>query len=62
MFRFEKAGCLFRKMGRQRESLARKWIRQFFLEAVETQQLEGELRDRAEALAWIKKKYPLGEA
>ncbi len=32
------------------------------LEAVETQQLEGELRDRAEALAWIKKKYPLGEA
>ncbi len=49
-------------MGRQRESLARKWIRQFFLEAVETQQLEGELRDRAEALAWIKKKYPLGEA
>jgi poly(A) polymerase len=32
------------------------------LEAVETQQLEGELRDRDEALAWIKKKYPLGEA
>ena len=32
------------------------------LEAVETQQLEGELRDRADALAWIKKKYPLGEA
>ena len=32
------------------------------LEAVETQQLEGSLRDRAEALAWIKKKYPLGEA
>jgi poly(A) polymerase len=32
------------------------------LEAVETQQLEGELRDRAEALAWIKKQYPLGEA
>ena len=32
------------------------------LEAVETQQLEGELRDRAEALAWIKKQYPLGGA
>ncbi len=32
------------------------------LEAVETQQLEGDLRDREEALAWIKKKYPLGQA
>jgi len=31
------------------------------LDAVETQQLEGELSDRDEALAWIKKKYPLGE-
>ena len=31
------------------------------LEAVETQQLEGELSDRDEALAWVKKKYPLGE-
>ena len=31
------------------------------LEAVETRQLEGVLRDRAEALAWIKKKYPSGE-
>ena len=30
------------------------------LEAVETLQLEGELGDRAEALAWIKEKYPLG--
>jgi tRNA nucleotidyltransferase/poly(A) polymerase len=27
------------------------------LEAVETQQLEGALRDRAEALAWVKEKY-----
>ena len=32
------------------------------LESVETRQLEGELRDREEALAWIKRKYPLGEA
>ncbi|MEO6970516.1 MAG: CCA tRNA nucleotidyltransferase [Chthoniobacterales bacterium] len=32
------------------------------LEAVETQQLEGTLRDREEALAWIKRKYPLGHA
>ena len=32
------------------------------LEAVETQQLEGELRDREEALAWVKRKYPLGQA
>ncbi len=32
------------------------------LEAVETRQLEGTLRDREEALAWIKRKYPLGEA
>ncbi|MGH8095410.1 MAG: CCA tRNA nucleotidyltransferase [Chthoniobacterales bacterium] len=32
------------------------------LEAVETRQLEGELRDRAEALAWIKEKYPPGQA
>ena len=31
------------------------------LEAVETKQLEGELRDRAEALAYIKEKYPLGD-
>jgi tRNA nucleotidyltransferase/poly(A) polymerase len=31
------------------------------LDAVETQQLEGELSDRDAALAWIKKKYPLGE-
>ena len=31
------------------------------LDAVETQQLEGELSDRAEALAWVEKKYPLGE-
>ncbi len=31
------------------------------LEAVETQQLEGTLRDRAGALAWIKERYP-GEA
>lgn len=31
------------------------------LDAVETQQLEGELCDRDEALAWVKKKYPLGE-
>ncbi|MBA2435944.1 MAG: CCA tRNA nucleotidyltransferase [Chthoniobacterales bacterium] len=32
------------------------------LEAVETRQLEGELRDRDEALSWVKRKYPLGEA
>ncbi len=32
------------------------------LEAVETMQLEGDLRDRDEALAWVKKKYPPGEA
>jgi poly(A) polymerase len=31
------------------------------LDAVETQQLEGELSDHDEAVAWIKKKYPLGE-
>jgi poly(A) polymerase len=30
------------------------------LEAVETRQLEGALRDRAEALAWVKKEYSLG--
>ncbi|HSP44679.1 MAG TPA: CCA tRNA nucleotidyltransferase [Chthoniobacterales bacterium] len=30
------------------------------LEAVETQQLEGALRDREEALAWVKKEYSLG--
>ena len=30
------------------------------LEEVETQQLEGALRSREEALAWIKKKYPSG--
>jgi poly(A) polymerase len=30
------------------------------LEAVETQQLEGALRDREEALAWVRKEYPLG--
>jgi tRNA nucleotidyltransferase/poly(A) polymerase len=29
------------------------------LEAVETRQLEGGLRDRAEALAWVKKEYSL---
>jgi len=32
------------------------------LDAVETRQLEGELSNRDEALAWIKEKYPLGEA
>jgi tRNA nucleotidyltransferase/poly(A) polymerase len=31
------------------------------LEAVETQQLEGELREREEALAWVMKEYSLGE-
>jgi tRNA nucleotidyltransferase/poly(A) polymerase len=31
------------------------------LEAVETQQLEGELRAREEALAWVMKEYSLGE-
>ena len=30
------------------------------LEAVETRQLEGTLRDREEALAWVKAEYPLG--
>ncbi len=30
------------------------------LEAVETQQLEGSLRDRDEALAWVRKEYSLG--
>jgi poly(A) polymerase len=30
------------------------------LEAVETRQLEGALRDREEALAWVKKEYSLG--
>ena len=30
------------------------------LEAVETRQLEGTLRDRDEALAWVKKEYSLG--
>jgi poly(A) polymerase len=30
------------------------------LEAVETRQLEGALRDRAEALTWIRKEYSLG--
>jgi poly(A) polymerase len=30
------------------------------LEAVETRQLEGALRDRDEALAWVKKEYSLG--
>jgi poly(A) polymerase len=30
------------------------------LEAVETRQLEGGLRDREEALAWVKKEYSLG--
>ena len=28
------------------------------LEAVETRQLEGGLRNREEALAWVKKEYP----
>jgi tRNA nucleotidyltransferase/poly(A) polymerase len=31
------------------------------LEAVETRQLEGELRSRDEALAWLKREYSLGE-
>ena len=31
------------------------------LEAVETRQLEGELRSREEALEWVKKEYSLGE-
>jgi tRNA nucleotidyltransferase/poly(A) polymerase len=31
------------------------------LEAVETRQLEGELRSREEALAWLKREYSLGE-
>jgi tRNA nucleotidyltransferase/poly(A) polymerase len=31
------------------------------LEAVETRQLEGLLRDRAEALEWIKREYPSGK-
>jgi poly(A) polymerase len=31
------------------------------LEAVETRQLEGTLRDRDEALAWVKKEYSLGD-
>src|SRR5260370_22075446 len=30
------------------------------LEAVETRQLEGELRDREEALDWVKREYSLG--
>jgi poly(A) polymerase len=30
------------------------------LEAVETRQLEGELRSRAEAIAWLKREYSLG--
>ncbi|MEY2530751.1 MAG: poly(A) polymerase, partial [Verrucomicrobiota bacterium] len=29
------------------------------LEAVETRQLEGALRNRDEALEWVKKEYPL---
>ncbi|MEY2559418.1 MAG: hypothetical protein QOE34_2843 [Verrucomicrobiota bacterium] len=32
------------------------------LEAVETRQLEGALRDREEALSWIKNEYSLGDA
>jgi poly(A) polymerase len=32
------------------------------LEAIETQQLEGMLGDRAAALEWVKKKYPSGQA
>jgi len=32
------------------------------LEAIETQQLEGTLGDRPAALAWVKKKYPSGNA
>ena len=31
------------------------------LEAVETRQLEGDLRDRNEALAWIRQNYPTGK-
>ena len=31
------------------------------LEAVETQQLEGKLRTREEALDWVKREYSLGE-
>ena len=31
------------------------------LEAVETRQLEGALRNREEALAWVKREYSLGE-
>jgi poly(A) polymerase len=31
------------------------------LEAIETRQLEGTLRDRNEALAWVKKEYSLGD-
>ena len=30
------------------------------LDAVETQQLEGTLRNREEALAWLKREYSLG--
>ena len=32
------------------------------LEAVETRQLEGTVRDRDEALAWVKREYSLGES
>jgi poly(A) polymerase len=32
------------------------------LEAVETQQLEGKLRTREEALDWVKHEYSLGES
>ena len=31
------------------------------LEAVETRQLEGTLRDRDDALDWVKREYPLGD-
>ena len=31
------------------------------LEAVETQQLEGHLRTREEAIEWVKQEYALGE-
>jgi hypothetical protein len=31
------------------------------LEAVETRQLEGALKDREEALDWIKREYSLGK-
>jgi tRNA nucleotidyltransferase/poly(A) polymerase len=31
------------------------------LEAVETRQLEGALKDRHEALEWVRKEYSLGE-